>query len=272
METWLWIFSNYRLVLDQLIYYHYHQDTSIKPYITWQNTTWVNNFNPFLKDICDSDENPFDRWFDQEIPNNNCNIHCLSGFQSHINHGLHYFNDIENLTIQQNIDKIYLKPKEHIVNKINDIYNSEFKDNVVLGIMARGSEYKYYHSCYGVKTIDDYIEEINKILILKPEINKIYIVSDETEYINKINSEFKNVYFLPNVFRRTDESDEYISIVHCWMNVSDKRSNHTKILGEECIIQTKLLGKCDYLLGIHSGIFAGAILWNENIKEIFLMK
>jgi hypothetical protein len=53
------------------------------------------------------------------------------------------------------------------------------------------------------------------------------------------------------------------------MNVSTKRNDHCKLLGEETIIQTKLLGKCDYLFGRLSGVFAGAVLWNENIKKVF---
>jgi hypothetical protein len=74
---------------------------------------------------------------------------------------------------------------------------------------------------------------------------------------------------MPNIFRRTDETDEYINRVHCWPNVSTKRPDHCKLLGEETIIQTKLLGKCDYLFGRLSGVFAGAVLWNENIKKVF---
>ena len=80
---------------------------------------------------------------------------------------------------------------------------------------------------------------------------------------------FPNSYFVPNIFRRTDETLEYMNRVFLWPNVDTKRENQNKLLGEETIIQTKLLGKCDYLFGIHSGIFAGAILWGENIKKIF---
>ena len=59
--------------------------------------------------------------------------------------------------------------------------------------------------------------------------------------------------------------------VFLWPNVTTKRKNQNKLLGEETIIQTKLLGKCDYLFGIHSGVFAGAILWGENITKTFKM-
>ena len=57
--------------------------------------------------------------------------------------------------------------------------------------------------------------------------------------------------------------------VHCWPNVSNKRENNCRLLGEEVIIQTKLMGKCDYLFGRLSGVLAGAVLWNENIKKVY---
>jgi len=53
-----------------------------------------------------------------------------------------------------------------------------------------------------------------------------------------------------------------------WPNVDRKRVNQNELLGEETIIQTKLLGKCDYLFGKHSGVFCGGILWGEKIKKI----
>lgn len=34
----------------------------------------------------------------------------------------------------------------------------------------------------------------------------------------------------------------------------------------------KLLGKCDYLFGRHCGLIAGAVLWNENIKDVIIIK
>ena len=136
--------------------------------------------------------------------------------------------------------------------------------------MARGSEYNYWHGdIYGVFGVEDYIKRIKVILKNNPEITKLFIVSDETEYVNELNKEFPNSYFMKNIFRRTDETIEYMNRVPCWMNVSTKRENHCKLLGEETIIQTKLLGKCDYLFGRLSGVFTGAVLWNDNLKKVF---
>lgn len=263
-------FSNYRICLEQLIHHHETQGIGV-PYIDWGGTTWVEGFNPFESEVLIKNENPFDFWFDQIIPTENDKItNCTHGPRPDlIDHSKHYFDDKEQLNRQQHIDKLYIKPKQFLIDRVNEIYENEFKGEVVLGVMARGTEYNLHHPMYGVFGVNDYISEIKKILTDKPEITKIFIVSEDSDYIEKIKGEFPSSYFIPDVFRRTDETMEYINRVHCWPNVSTKRENHCKLLGEEVIVQTKLLGKCDYLFGRLSGVFAGALLWNENIKQLY---
>ena len=263
-------FSNYRICLEQLI--HHHETNGIGvPYIDWGQTTWVEGFNPFESTTTIPNGNPFDYWFDQIIPTSEDTIiNCTNSPRPDlIDHGRHYFDEPEQLIRQQSIDKEYLKPKQFLIDKINQIYEQEFKDDIVLGVMARGTEYNLHHPMYGVFNVNDYIREIGKILEDNKEITKIFIVSEDMEYVNAIYDAFPNSYFVPNVFRRTDETMEYMNRVHCWPNVSNKREEHCKLLGEETIIQTKLLGKCDYLFGRLSGVLAGAVLWNENLKQLF---
>jgi len=263
-------FSNYRACLEQLIEYHEKNGSAI-PYVNWDRTTWIEGFNPFESTIINISYNPFDQWFDQEIPNQqDIIIQCNEPLRPDIiHHGKHYFDEPEQLKRQQTIDKLYIKPKQYIVDKINEIYDKEFNGHIVLGVMARGTEYNLHHPMYGLFNVNDYIREIKKILEDNSQITKLFIVSEDMEYINALYEAFPSSYFMPDVFRRTDETIEYINRVHCWPNVSTKRENHCKLLGEETIIQTKLLGKCDYLFGRLSGVLAGAILWNENIKKLF---
>jgi hypothetical protein len=276
-------FSNYRIVLEKLMNFNSNSNGMI-PYVNWANTTFVDGFNPIIENgsviggdmVIDDTINPFDLWFDQENPyslNTPLEDIIISPIERTmgIDHAKHYFNEPE-LLRQQEIDRLYIKPKQYILDKIDEIYEKEFKGHVVLGVMARGSEYNYWHgNIYGVFGVEDYVREIKKILEAKPEITKLLIVSDETDYVNALHEAFPNSYFMPDIFRRTDETIEYMNRVPCWMNVSTKRENHCSLLGEETIIQTKLLGKCDYLFGRRCGILAGAILWNENIKELITL-
>jgi len=263
-------FSNYRICLEQLIDFHENQLVGV-PYINWNGTTWVEGVNSFESTTVENQYNPFDLWFDQIIPTpEDTVIQCDKQPRPDlIHHGKHYFDEPDQLLRQQTIDKLYIKPKQYLLDKVNEIYDLEFKNEIVLGIMARGTEYNLHHPMYGVFNVFDYINEIKKILETNPQITKLFIVSEDMEYINELKAAFPSSYFMPNVFRRTDETMEYINRIHCWPNVSTKRENHCTMLGEEVIVQTKLLAKCDYLFGRLSGVFAGAVLWNENIKQIF---
>lgn len=278
-------FSNYRIVLEKLIHYD-NILNGITPYVNWANTTFVEGFDPTIVNgeivggnmVIDDTINPFNLWFDQEnpyeigIPIENIIRTPSQRTGNWISHEKHYFDEPEELKKQQLIDRKYIKPKKFILDKINKIYKEEFEGHVVLGVMARGSEYNYWHgNIYGVFGIEDYIARIKIILEENPEITKLLIVSDETDYVNALHKAFPSSYFMPNIFRRTDETIEYMNRVPCWMNVSTKRENHCNLLGEETIIQTKLLAKCDYLFGRRCGILAGAVLWNENIKQLITL-
>ena len=266
-------FSNYRVCLEHLIVHHESSGIDT-PYLNWGNTTWVNGFNPFESKVCKLDENPFDFWFDQQIPSEIDTVFKCEDRRRPdiIDHAQHYFNNPKELKRQQDIDKLYNKPKPRIIDKINYLYEKEFSNHTVLGVVARGSEYNEHHPMYGVFDIDDYIKAIRKILIDNPQIDKLFLVSEESDYINELYKAFPNSYYVPDVFRRTDETLEYINRIHCWCNVSKKRTDHCKKLGEEVIVQVKLLGKCNYLFGRNCGLLAGAVLWNENLKDVFVLK
>ena len=265
-------FSNYRICLEELIHHHESGSNEI-PYISWGNTTWVEDINPFENKTEKSDINPFDLWFDQPTIEDgdivNLNGYSPSKYGTIIDHAQHYFDNPSELNRQQTIDRLYIKPKQYILDKIDEIYDKEFKGHVVLALMARGTEYNLHHPMYGVFGVEDYIKEVNKILTEYTEITKLFIVSEDMEYIDALTKSFPNSYFMPDVFRRTDETMEYINHVHCWPNVSKKREDHCRLLGEEVIIQAKLMGKSDYLFGRLSGMLAGGVLWNENIKKVF---
>tara|TARA_R110000782_G_scaffold244079_3_gene330848 strand:+ start:1181 stop:2038 length:858 start_codon:yes stop_codon:yes gene_type:complete len=262
-------FSNYRIILEGLII----NDNNMGgiPYIDWYETAWVEGFNPFNGDRLVKHENPFDFWFDQKIPTSNDSMNTPIDKNRHIliDHSKDYFYDKISLDKQREIENKYLKIKQPILDKIDEIYNNELSGHTVLGVIARGCEFNYHHPNYGVYSIHDYINSIKKILEENPQITKLFLVSEDSNYIKLLKESFPNSYFIPNVFRRTNETLEYMNRVFLWPNVDTKRENQNKLLGEETITQAKLLGKCDYLFGIHSGVFAGAVLWGENIKKIF---
>lgn len=264
-------FSNYRICLEKImILESQRKSDNIIPYIDWNHTLWLDRWNPIETFTPPVSYNPFDFWFEQQIPTTeDIIVDGMWEIPFIIDHRKDYFNNISELDAQRLFDEKYMIPKKHILDKIDLIYNTELKNEIVLGVMARGCEYNHYHPMYGIFEIDDYVREIKKILNDHPEITKLFIVSEDMSYVDRLSKEFPNSYFMPDVFRRTNETMDHMNNIFFWPNISTKRENQNKLLGEEVIIQTKLLGKCDYLFGRHTGILAGAILWGKNIKILF---
>jgi hypothetical protein len=267
-------FSNYRICLEELIGHHESGNTEI-PYISWANTLWVESINPWEDKVAPSDTNPFDFWFDQPIitsdDTSTLNNYSPSSYGTIIDHAQNYFDNPTELKRQQTIDKLYIKPKQYILDRIDSIYKKEFEGHTVLALMARGTENILHHPQYGTFGVQDYINAVSKVLGEHKEINKLFIVSEDMGWVDTISKSFPDSYFMPDVFRRTDETMEYMNKIPMWPNVSTKRENQSKLLGEETIIQIKLMGKCNYLVGKHGGLLAGAALWNENIKKAIVM-
>ena len=142
----------------------------------------------------------------------------------------------------------------------------------VLGLVARGTENILHHPQYGTFGIEDYINYVKAYLQENKDIDKVYIVSEDSHWVEALHKALPNSYFVPDVFRRTDETMEYMNRVHCWPCVSNKRKNQAQLLGEEIILQAKLLGKCQHLAGKHGGIMAGGVLWSENTEKVSIMK
>jgi len=72
-----------------------------------------------------------------------------------------------------------------------------------------------------------------------------------------------------DVFRRTDENVEYCKMHGEWVYENPKRENHGKILGEECLIQSMLLGMCGYMVCKQCGTSSGAIFFQKKLKEVY---
>jgi hypothetical protein len=273
-------FANYRISLSKLISFH-NQNIDGIPYVNWSRTLFVEGFtcDPTYpecleKNPKESSYNPFDFWFEQQIPNSHDKIlnfehNILSGI---INHSKNYWKE-SGLDIQRVVDNLYIKPKRHLIENINNTYKNYFEGGEILGVVARSTEYQTFHKEYGFFTPENYIRTIEKILSMNNEIKKIFIVCEDLEFLLQIKNHFNSIsFYLENVYRRTDEPYSYVNKTICWPNFSNRRENHCRLLGEETIIQTKLLGQCDYLVGGHSGVMSGAILWGEKIKNFYLMK
>ena len=173
--------------------------------------------------------------------------------------GMHL--DINTNNLRKNFKII--KIKKQLLKKEKNYYDKNFlKTDKILGVHFRGSTYKTARGHAFPPTIKIMKEEIKKVLN-EYNYNKIFLVTEETEYLREIKKEFGNICYYYNSFR---------------MNKLDSfkiypRKNHRYKLGEETIIETLTLSKCDGLIFIKSNVISAAINLSkkkQNKHELFL--
>lgn len=227
-----------------------------------------------------NDINSWNWWFEQQLPNSDdiiVNLPYLNDNNFYYLPPPFYYGtsilEKNKLWNRNEINKSreffnkYFKIHNHILLQIEEYYLKYLSGKINLGVMIRGTEFNVIHPQFGNQTIYDYISVIKNVLELHPDIENIFVVTEDSDYLKILEKEF-NIIFM-NVFRRVDQPLEYCKYNWEWPYEYNLRSNHTKILGDECLIQTLLLGKCDYLICKENGISAGAIFFKENIKDVF---
>ena len=150
----------------------------------------------------------------------------------------------------------YIKIKKKYFQKAENFYQKKVnRKNKVLGIHFRGSTYKVARGHAFPFNVKIMIKTIYS-LINKYKYDKILLVTEEKKYLNVIKKEFGDKCIYYNSFR---------------MNKQDlfriyPRKLHRYRLGEEILVETILLSKCDGLAYIKSNVISAAILIS-NVKQ-----
>ena len=156
-----------------------------------------------------------------------------------------------------------IKIKKHLLKKEKNYFDRNFiKTDKILGVHFRGSTYKTARGHAFPPTIKIMKEKIKEVLD-NNSYNKIFLVTEEMKYLKEIKKEFGNICYYYNSFR---------------MNKLDSfkiypRKNHRYKLGEETIMETLTLSKCNGLIFIKSNVISAAINLSkkkQNKHEIFL--
>jgi len=182
-----------------------------------------------------------------------------------------YFTDskfIEGMYLDTNVNNLkknfkIVKIKKNLLKKEKKYFDKNFlRTDRILGIHFRGSTYKTARGHAFPPTIKIIKEKIKEVLD-KNSYNKIFLVTEEMKYLKEIKREFGDICYYYNSFR---------------MNKLDSfkiypRKNHRYKLGEETIIETLTLSKCEGLIFIKSNVISAAINLSKKKQdkhEIFL--
>lgn len=257
-------FSNFFVSISTSMY---ASNNGLIPYIVLDNTVFAK-----YGDL--DSKNTWEWWFEQETPkecdiviNVEQNTDKFINFPAPFSDISIYWDRFEIKESKKFFDKFF-KIKNNILEQYIEYYNLYMSKKVNLGIMARGTEFNFIHPQYGNQNVYTYINEAKNIIKKHPEIDNIFLVTEDGDWVKIFEKEFNNILYM-DVFRRTHQSIDYCQRNWLWVYEYNSRENHTKILGDECITQALLLGRCDYLLCKQNSFSAGAIFFNEDIKKVY---
>jgi hypothetical protein len=245
-------FSNYFSVLSSIGLCVIKQSI---PYVDSTNT-WFNPTCDFKNDlVTDTTINPWEWWFIQNKQEGK-EIVEIGLDRSGITHNPREFTGHPNLPIFRRIARDFCKIQPHILDEEAMLYERHIERKVTLGILARGTEMLVNHLEYPKAPAEAWPEIIKYCLNQNPDINNIFLVSDDRRIIESVLSAYPQTQYLENFFRSGNQSDEELADKYSpwWLFSPTGDPNHRKRIGEESLIQTRLLSKCPYFVGSYSGM------------------
>ena len=249
------LFSNLTFVLNHLVI---SNSFNLIPIIDMKNFTTIYN----EKNKIDGHHNAWEYYFKKlnryslnEVYQSQNVIFCNSKFERNMVY------DMTNSKIIKFFNKIEIKDK--IIKKVNFFSNKNFyKKEKILGIHFRGSTYKVARGHAFPPPVNIMIDEVD-LLLRKYNYTKIFLVTEEKKYLNAFKKKYGNLCIFYNSYRMGKE--DLFKIY--------PRKNHRYKMGEETIIDTLLLSRCNGLLFIKSNVISAAILLSkkkQKYHQIFL--
>jgi hypothetical protein len=159
------------------------------------------------------------------------------------------------------------KIKKYLSEEINDFYEKNIKEKTTLGVQIRLTDMVSNHN---VKTFDDYLKRVKKILKEHTDIEQIFLATDDETIISKFSSSVdRPVIYLKDIYRATFEKKDLNPYDRC----EYIRSNHSFLLGKEVLLDVFILSKCQYILKAEvSAVSQLAVLFSENTRRTFFVK
>lgn len=169
--------------------------------------------------------------------------------------------DIENLPKYKKIVKDKLNFHPSLLLEIGKQIIQLGVDNNTLAVHLRLTDLNDVHSKeLGIITIDDYLKEINNILIAHPNINKIFIASESLENILYLQSQLNiPIVYVPNLRRATKNNFLYDQVEYM----------KDPLYWREVFLDVFLLAECKYLLGRVSNITNTSIILSDKIEKYY---
>jgi hypothetical protein len=262
-------YSNYFSVLSTI---RQVVEQDLTPLINTTNS-WFNPTCDFKEDVVtDPSINPWDWWFEQDLQEGN--ITPIGIERKFIFHNPSHFLTHTDLPYFRTLADKYCKIRSHILQEEEELHKWFLKGKTTLGILARGTEMLQHHKEYPKVGPQDWPGVIKFCLEQHPDVDNLFLVSDDVEIVKNILIAYPQVRFLSHYFRSSVQDKESFQNANepWWLHSPNGNPDHRRRLGEECLIQARLLARCQYFVGAYSGVTNAAHFFNnEPFRRSYLI-
>jgi hypothetical protein len=151
----------------------------------------------------------------------------------------------------------YIRIKSVIQKKIDDFYDQYLKGKAVIGIHLRGTDKDYEATPINHQKVLEQV--VRTIKALKPDCY-FFIATDEERLLTLA----KKILGVDRVISYNSRRSLDGYPVH-YLPKHDGA-----ICGEEILIETQLLARCDIFVHTRSNVATAVMLWNPKIKSVFM--
>lgn len=144
----------------------------------------------------------------------------------------------------------YIKPKPHILEKVDSFYKQHFSTSFVLGVHIRGTDLHYAPAVSPA----EYFPHIDKQIEKEPGL-KIFLATDQAQYIPVFEKRYGDKVVCSDSFRSDNEVAPF---------QRTELSPYKK--GEDVLLDILLLSKADFLIKGSSNVGEMAMYFNPNLE------
>ncbi len=158
----------------------------------------------------------------------------------------------------------YIKPKRHILEKLEKFWDTNLSDNNVLGIHMRGSDKGTADASPEFMRIippKEYYPHIDSYIEKNPDC-KIFLATDQSQFVDEMIEKYGERIVNCDVIRTSEFGRG--------TNVFGQKQFDAYLKGEEVLIDCLLLSKCDFLIRCTSAVGEYAMYFNRKLKCIDL--
>ncbi len=159
--------------------------------------------------------------------------------------------------------KKHIKIKPYVLDVVNNFYNKNMKNCIVIGIHLRGTDKKFeakpINPLAVINKAKEYAQSAKKIATQKQI--KFLVASDEQRLINFAKKNLNgNVIVYAQAMRSADGKP-----VHYTHANNKVEKGYFANLGRDVLVEALLLAQCDFFVHTRSNVSTAVILFNPNL-------